>query len=388
MILKFTIYFFFILLFITKWKFNFFNFPLFYPFYFLLFLLGLKNIKTIDKRIFKINILLLLFVIIILASYLLNLQPLSLKSDKFYHGFIFYCITFLFSGVVLNLLYNNSYRFNYIIILRNSLLFLAILSLFDTYNTYLNNTNLFEFDNFLISSSDIALNNFSLSGFILTRIDTFFGDPSLGALTFLLGTILNDLSNSKFKLFYSFIFIFSILMTMSVSGILCLFLYYFISNKFKYKNLFFIVLFFLIISYFSGLQPLIYDIILERTNSTGTFKNHLDINNASFDIILNNIFGLGYKSFHIHYPMIYSAHNSFLQVLLETGIFGLFFWLYLYYKILFEFAEKNQIYNVLFSFVIILFIMSFAHDVLFRFEYFLSVLLILIVNLNNHKLNS
>ena len=209
MILKFTIYIFFILLFITKWKFNFYNFPLFYPFYFLLFILGLQNIKIMDKRIFKINILLLSFVIIIIASYLLNFQFLSFKSDKFYYGFIFYCITFLFSGVVLNLLYNNLYRFDYIIILRNSLLFLAILSLFDTYNTYLTNTYLFEFDNFLISKSDLDIqHDFFLSGFILTRIDTFFGDPSLGALTFLLGTILNDLTNSKFKLFYSFIFIF------------------------------------------------------------------------------------------------------------------------------------------------------------------------------------
>ena len=388
MILKFTIYSFFILLFITKWKFNFFNFPLFYPFYFLLFLLGLTNVKTIDKRIFKINILLLSFVIIILTSYLLNLQFLSLKSDKFYHGFIFYCITFLFSGVVLNLLYNNSYRFNYITIVRNSLLFLAILSLFDTYNIYLNNTNLFQFDNFLISSSDTALNNFSLSGFILTRTDTFFGDPSLGALTFLLGLILNDSTNSKFKFFYSFIFIFGMLVTMSLIGILALFLYYFISNKFELKNLFLLIILFFIISYFSGLQPLIYDIILERINPTGTYQNHLDINKASFDIIVNNIFGLGYKSFHLHYPMIYSAHNSFLQVLLETGIFGLFFWVFFYYKILFEFAQKNKIYNTLFSFVIILFFASFAHDFLLRFEYFFLVLIILIVNLNNHKLNS
>lgn len=386
MILKFTIYIFFILLFITKWNFNFFNFPLFYPFYFLLFLLGLKNIKTIDKRIFKINIILLSFVVIILASYLLNLQFLSFNSDKFYYGFIFYCITFLFSGVVINFLYKNLYRFNYIIIVRNSLLFLAILSLYDTINIYLTNTYIFEFDNFLISSSDAALNNFGLSGFILTRIDTFFGDPSLGALTFLFGLILNDSTNSKFKFFYSFIFIFGMLVTMSLIGILALFLYYFISNKFEFKNLFLMVLLFFIISYFSGYQTLIYDIILERINPSGTYKNHLDINKDSFDIIVKNIFGLGYKSFHLHYPKIYSAHNSFLQVLLETGIFGLFFWLFLYYKILFEFAQKNKIYNTLFSFVIILFFTSFAHDFLLRFEYFFLVLIILITNFNKDKL--
>ena len=386
MIYKLLIYFFFITLFISKWNFIFFKIPIYYPFYFTLFLYGFIYFKKINKSLLIFYSLYCFFVVFILLSYLLNLQFLTLNSEKFYYGLIFYLMNYIPLIFVLNLIFKKSNSIDHTIILKKSIAILCLLSIIEIMISYFTGSLFFSDLNFWFLTSspndELLYDAFKLSDVLFFRLSTFFGDPSIAGSVFLLGLVLNFYQQSPFKIYYEILFCTGILLTISSTIIICLIFFYMYNFKKRIKPLIFLTITSILILIYSGIIHILIDLLVFRFSFSNSLSDHLFINLKTIEIIKENLLGLGYKSFAIHYPEIFSSHNSFLQIFLELGIQG-FIYSILSLATLFYFACGFKIKNnpqIIFLFLILT--ASLSHDLLYRFEFFFPLTIIMINNKN------
>jgi O-antigen ligase len=156
-----------------------------------------------------------------------------------------------------------------------------------------------------------------------------------------------NIKHRSIYLYLSIILIISLIITNSRAAYLAFFIsVMFIILLLKKRHLYIAVILALcLVLYLSPISSIVFDLLLRR----GDILSGRDIIwRGSYDIFIHSpIFGVGTGNFGLklneYFPLIYfkncfgapqHAHNYFLYKMAEMGIFGLFFMLYLFYRLI------------------------------------------------------
>lgn len=249
---------------------------------------------------------------------------------------------------------------------------------------------------------------FFTEGSLLARIHTTIGAAtSTGYMLFFLLLIVFLLPKTKLKNLTLFLTAIAILLTLSRGPILILCVFgsvYFFKNirvnlyHKKFRNLFItaIIILFLIILLLNLGIP---EYILARFSRSGrAYQSNLErierLEKAGKDFMNseNYLFGKGYGGFLPRFRrqepieaqniLSYNPHNSFLVLLNEVGLLGLFFIIVIGFMIIKELYSKNdEIFVTIFLFSVLIFLMF--ETLIFSFRYIYPVVLLLAIQLNS-----
>ncbi|TSA24446.1 O-antigen ligase domain-containing protein [bacterium] len=245
---------------------------------------------------------------------------------------------------------------------------------------------------------------------LLARIHTTIGAAtSTGYMLFFLFLIVFLLSKTKLKILSLFLTVIAIFSTLSRGPIIlvCIFsiLYFFkdIKSNFchnRFRRLFnsFILILLLFILLFNLGIP---GYISSRFSHSGrAHVSNLErverFNKAvkNFKYSKNCLFGTGYGSFlprfrrykqiDAQHILSYNPHNSFLVLLNEVGLLGIFFILIITFIVIKELYRKNdKVFVTIFLFSILCFLMF--ETIVFSFRYIYPVVLLLGIQLNSDQ---
>lgn len=376
-------------------------FPVLIPYFFIIIILIIKYkaVFQIDIRLRKIWILQMLFILPILISFLFIEKNTDLAS--YLNGLIYYII--IYFPLILVLAYfskcDQKHKNRYIKLYVYAILLIAIISIIEIAIIYIFKTHIFSeiFSHWpnLITKADESGEIFGIGipGIVIFRSLGFSGDPSIAGFIYLIGIIIYNQQFKKNKTIIILILFMALLMTFSASAILCTIIYLLIiygkrfSIKRIVKSIFFIFIVFAILT--ANNLSIIMRIIKLRFSPEGSAQSHLIINSEALKVFFNNPFGVGYRTFGNLYPEIYSAHNSYIQILVETGIVGfMFIFIWLVYMVVTIYNHKSC-YSTTFLYILFfLLIMSFAHDLLLRFEFLFPLMFLATLSLSNNDNNN
>jgi len=333
-----------------------------------------------------------LFYILCFASFVIILKKTNLK--EFYKNFKYILYFFLYL-ILSSLLINQINIINALILLKFFFLFFFLIysclkldqKFFIKYSYYIIAIFFFIFFDLIFQK----IYTYDIFGFVaegnnLDRLTGPFGSNEYIpasyiyhiCLPFVLCILLNNFINKKLINYFISIFVFiSLVISIFITGeriifimlLATIFFYFFFYNKFLLKSLFASLLCFILIYFISSFDGYYKNRYLTFINIiTGAKEKNTSFLDSqwgahyltSIEIIKNNFFfGKGARSFRVEcsnssYEKISSAskdircsthpHNFYLEILSETGIFGMILFFILVYKfliILIEVIKKN-----------------------------------------------
>jgi len=370
--------------------------PLFvYPYALIIFQIVFFKYGEIhlDKRLKVIWFLYVAFIIPIFISLLF--VPSGTSQRSYLNGLISFIAIYIPIIIMLSAINSagTKQKSKYIKIYVYVIIFLAFYSILETllfqFTTINLNIEMSRFFHFTGSMDEYNYDKFGLGGIVFYRSSGITGDPSIAGLIYLIGLII-CIRHFKKKGILSLILIISIILTYSTS-IMFLTMIYLSTLIFKSARGrgVFIIIFIgtILIVGFVSQREMITALINYRFSLSGSAENHLQINIKTLKILYDHPMGVGYKTFGDLYPNIYSAHNSYLQVIVETGVIGLFFFLmWLRYIFITIYKQKSEYSKTFIYILVIICLSSFAHDMIFRFEFMFSILFLASIILgDNHR---
>lgn len=256
----------------------------------------------------------------------------------------------------------------------------------------------------LIASAFIASLYGILQFFLLnfTRASSFFEYPSFFAMFLIMVfPVLIYHSTYKGAWVYSFIFIsfiFAIFLTFSIDGwlsfILSLLFLSIFSKTTRKKAIFFLLLFIILISGISVYSNTRSLIVNDGSKITAEFSERVDLTGILIEDRLNiwqefinkikehPIIGAGPKVIIVNNWPEEHAHNIFLELLLEKGIFGLLAFVWILF-LLFRPIKKYDLYSLALTTGILAFILQSTSDYILK----INLLFALYLALNRGKWN-
>ena len=407
--LKKIFFLFFLTLFISKWSYDIgFRINFFYLFYIIIIftLLSSKSFYNIkfDKKVFKLWLLKLLFILPIIFSFIqvfLNNFPTTLYFKGLFN-FIFLYFPLLFILIYLTKVSIET-AVSYLKYFVYGIVFMMFFSFFELIFIYFLNFDLTNFiSSYFGASSDLSVeeDKFGINGIIFYRLSGFTSDPSQAALFYFYGVVLSYLPINYFKYFSNiilrYLLLFSIVLTFSgsVFSLTILFLiikyFYSLNNLKKIIFVLFSLLFiYLLLELFSE-NIILSSLLIHRFSFDGTVTGHLDLNKDVFNIFLDNILGIGFNMLSIVSYDIYSAHNTFLQILVELSLPGILFFLIFIVYLIFNLISNNGLLNKALQIIFFVSILeSFSHDIFLKFEVQFIIFFLFALTLNiNFKQNN
>ena len=297
--------------------------------YFVYYSIKLRDYSVIKNKYFKIFLFFLFFSI--LASALSDFKLYSLKTSLSYLRFGIFVVVFY---IVI------SRQKNSLFYLWNILLFCFIILVFDGYYQFIFKKNIFGFEMQGQRLSSFFADELILGSYLsrfLPLIYSLYFLPAVKSkvkfkflfhIIIILSIILIYLSGERAALFYIFASLIFLLITLNSHKKIIL-----------YKIVIFILSFLIFLNFNQGVR----ERILNQTVNEFGFKsekvyifssNHEGHYLATIDLIKKNIiFGIGPKNFRkycysdtkyskLPYICTSHPHNTYLQLFLETGIFG------------------------------------------------------------------
>lgn len=340
-----------------------------------------------------------------LVPVILSIIPMLLNNiagELYYKGIFFYCVLYL--PLVLVLVYINNLSAEqgrvYLKLFFRAIVFILAFSFAEQILQYAIGFDLSGYISTIIPAgegeiSSIDDDKFGITGILFYRSSALSGDPSQAGLTFLFGYILADKQSEalglKHKTRWKLVFFLGILITYSASIILTYVIYLLYKffkdlsiKKIAITAVVILVIAFLAITYIQE-GTVLYAILEYRFNPAGTASGHASLNKQVLDMSFSSPFGIGFNLLSIYAPEIYSAHNSLLQVLVETGVLGVLFVLAWVAYVYFIARYKRSFLSETFCIVLLLsLISSMSHDIFSKFDvqFFLFFLLALSTNSN------
>lgn len=129
------------------------------------------------------------------------------------------------------------------------------------------------------------------------------------------------------------------------------------------------------------------EIVHFRWEGRGTAFSHLEIGDQALALWYQHPLGVGVNNFAVYAPDTYSAHNSYLQTLVELGPLGVMLALiWILYCLQACYREKTNLGRAALMSVGILALAAMGHDMLYRFEFQLIVhVLVALALLSRHE---